>query len=319
MKVIEHIKNAGSTIFSCEILPPLKGNDINKVFKTVDTLLPYDPKFITITTHRDEIVYKSINGSLYERRVARKRPGTVAVAAAILNKYKITVVPHIICKGFTKSETEYALIDLNFLNIHDLLCLRGDDNKKEGFPPLPAGEPANEYALDLVKQVNELNLGNFLDGSLVEPFETKFSYGVACYPEKHESAPNLKSDIEFLKMKVDAGADFIITQMFFDNQKYYNFVEECRKVGITIPIIPGLKPITVKNQLTVLPHIFRTDIPEAFACELRKCKTDEEVVEVGIEWCTEQAKDLKAHGVPVLHFYTMMAVPSVARIAASVF
>lgn len=316
MSVIEKIQSAkGKTAFSFELLPPLKGNGIETVYRTIDTLREFDPKYINITTHRSEMVFKEKPGGLFERVAERHRPGTVAIAAAIQNKYKIPVVPHIICSGFTKEETEYALIDLQFLGIYDLLLLRGDKAKHEkDFAPT-----GHAHATELQKQVNEFNQGVFLDGSKMKSGITPFSYGMACYPEKHEEAPNLASDLIYAKQKVDAGAEYLVTQMFFDNQKYYDFVNKCREQGINVPIIPGIKPITLQNQLTVLPKIFHTDIPEDFAAELRKCKSDADAVEVGVEWCMYQAKDLIQHGVPSIHFYSMMATQSVKRVAKAVY
>jgi methylenetetrahydrofolate reductase (NADPH) len=315
MSIVEKIKSAKSTAFSFELLPPIKGNGIEKVFKAIDKLLEFDPKYINITTHRSELIYRETAGGLFERVSQRHRPGTVAIAAAIKNKYHIPVVPHIICSGFTPEETEYALIDLQFLGITDLLLLRGDKARHEK-EFVPTG---HVHATDLQKQVNQFNAGFFLDGSKLKSQITPFSYGMACYPEKHEEAPNIEADLHYAKMKVDAGAEYLVTQMFFDNQKYFEFVSKCKEIGINVPIIPGLKPITLMNQLTVLPKIFHTDIPEEFAAELRKCKSDEEVVEVGIEWCKLQANDLKAKGVPSIHFYSMMAVESVRRVAKEVF
>ncbi len=315
MSVVEKIKNAESTAFSFELLPPLKGNGIETVYRTIDTLREFDPKYINITTHRSELVFKENTQGFFERVAERHRPGTVAIAAAIQNKYKISVVPHIICSGFTREETEYALIDLQFLGITDLLLLRGDKAKHEReFSPT-----GHKNATELQVQVNNFNQGLFLDGSKIKSLTSPFSYGMACYPEKHEEAPNLDSDLYYAKQKVDAGAEYLVTQMFFDNQKYYDFVEKCKENGINVPIIPGIKPITLKNQLTVLPKIFHTDIPEEFASELRKCKSDEEAVEVGVEWCVKQANDLKAHGVPSIHFYSMMATQSVKRVAKAVY
>ena len=255
------------------------------------------------------------NGSFQKVNV-RKRPGSVAIASAIQNKYGIPAVPHIICKGFTKDETEYALIDLNFLGVYNLLLLRGDIKTLE-VEQKP--ELYHDHATDLQQQVNRFNEGFLLDGSRMEGIETPFSYGMACYPEKHEEAPNMDSDIFYLKEKVRNGADYLVTQMFFDNAKYFAFVERCRAEGITIPIIPGIKPIVFRNQLTVLPRVFRSDIPEPFAAELRKCKTDDEAKEVGIEWAIQQCKELIAYGVPSLHFYTMMASESVRRIAKEIY
>lgn len=316
MKVIDLINGSKSTAFSFETLPPLKGNSIQKVYNVIDKLREFDPKYINITSHHSEYIYKTqADGSIQKINI-RKRPGSVAIASAIQNKYGITAVPHVICKGFTKDETEYALIDLNFLGVYDLLLLRGD------VKTLEAGQNTDsfhEHATDLQQQVNNFNKGIALDGSTFEANETSYSYGMACYPEKHEEAPNMESDIFYLKEKVKNGADYLVTQMFFDNQKYYSFVDRCRAEGITVPIIPGIKPIVFKNQLTVLPKIFRSDIPEPFATELRKCKDDAEAKAVGVEWCIEQCKDLIAHNVPSLHFYTMMATDSVQKIAQAVY
>jgi len=315
MSVVEKIKSVQSTAFSFELLPPLKGNGIETVYRTIDTLREFDPKYINITTHRSELVFKENKPGLFEQVAERHRPGTVAIAAAIQNKYKIAVVPHVICSGFTREETEYALIDLQFLGITDLLLLRGDKAKHER-EFLPTG---HKNATELQVQVNNFNLGLFLDGSKMKSPITPFSYGMACYPEKHEEAPNMESDLFYAKQKVDAGAEYLVTQMFFDNRKYYEFVEKCKANGINVPIIPGIKPITLANQLTVLPKIFSTEIPEEFASELRKCNTDAQAVEVGIEWCTKQARDLIKHGVPSIHFYSMMATQSVKRVAKEVF
>lgn len=317
MKVIDLIKNSPTTAFSFEVLPPLKGSSIEKVFNTIDTLREFDPKYINITTHRSEFLYKDMEGGLYKRVAVRTRPGTVAVAAAIQNKYQIPAVPHIICSGFTQSETEYALIDLSFLGICDLLILRGDKAKHENrFIPTPEG---HAHAIDLQAQVNRFNEGYFLDGSKMSLINTPFSYGVAGYPEKHDEAPNPDSDLFWLKEKVKAGAEYIVTQMFFDNEKYFSFVDRCKSEGIDVPIIPGIKPINFRNQLTVLPKVFHVDLPEALASELRKCKTDEEAKEVGVEWCILQAKELKEKGVPSIHFYSMMATESVKRVARQVY
>lgn len=317
MTVAELINKSEKTAFSFELLPPLKGNNIDKVFNTIDQLKEFNPQYINITSHRDEMVYKNTEKGLFERRVVRKRPGTVAVAASIQHRYGIKVVPHIICSGFTKSETEYALIDLNFLGIHDVLLLRGDNSQRERF--FRPEEEGNAYAIDLVHQVQALNNGQFLDGTLMDAFDTPFTYGVAGYPEKHEEAPNMDSDIYWLKQKVAGGAEYIVTQMFFDNSKYFAFVKKCRDNGINVPIIPGLKPITVQNQLNVLPKIFHVDIPEDFAKELRLCKNNDDVKRVGVEWCTMQARELMVKGVPILHFYTMMATESTRKVAEAIF
>ncbi len=317
MTVAELIKSSDKTAFSFELLPPLKGNSIDKVFHTIDQLKEFDPIYINITSHRDEMQYKDTSNGLYERKVIRKRPGTVAVAASIQHRYGIKVVPHIICSGFTKSETEYALIDLNFLGIHDILVLRGDNSSRDRFTT--TSETGNNYAIDLVNQVNALNTGQFLDGTLLDAFDTPFSYGVAGYPEKHEEAPNMDSDLYWLKQKVDAGAEYVVTQMFFDNAKYFDFVKRAKDMGITVPIVPGLKPVTLMNQLSVLPKIFHVDIPEEFAKEMRKCRNNDEVKQVGVEWCIHQAKELMAHNVPILHFYTMMGTQSTRKVAEAIF
>jgi len=315
-KVIDLINNSKKTAFSFELLPPLKGNSIQKVYNVIDKLMEFDPKYINITSHHSEHIYKTLPDGTFERVNIRKRPGSVAIASAIQHKYDIPAVPHIICKGFTKEETEYALIDLNFLGVYNLLLLRGDVKKLEN--PNDRGL-YHDYATGLQQQVNNFNKGIAMDGSTFDANETPFSYGMACYPEKHEEAPNMDSDISFLKEKVKNGAEYLVTQMFFDNERYYSFVDRCRTEGITVPIIPGIKPVVFKNQLTVLPKIFRSDIPEPFASELRKCKTDEETKEVGIEWCIQQCKDLISHNVPSLHFYTLFASESVYRVAKEVY
>ena len=316
MTVKDLITNARSTAFSFEILPPLKGRGIEKIYKTIDTLREFDPKYINITTHRSDFVYRLSENGLYQRINERTRPGTVAIAAAIQNKYQISAVPHIICSGFTKSETEYALIDLDFLGIRDLLVLRGDKGRYDKkFTPVEGGY---SNAIELQHQINDFNNGRFLDGSEKESIGV-FSYGVAGYPEKHEEAPNLQSDLFWLKEKVKAGAEYIVTQMFFDNEKYFSFVDKCRKEGITVPIIPGLKPINLLDQVNVLPKIFHVDLPENLSNELMKCKNDDEAKEVGVEWCTMQAKELKAKGVPSIHFYSLMATQCVKRVAEQVY
>lgn len=315
MSVVDRIRDSKGTAFSFELLPPLKGNGMDGVNRTIDTLLEFDPKYINITTHRSELVFKETGNGLFERVSERHRPGTVAIAAAIQHKYKVPVVPHIICSGFTKEETEYALIDLQYLGITDLLLLRGDKAKHEkGFVAT-----GNAFATELQEQVNRFNEGYFLDGSQMKSSMGAFSYGMACYPEKHEEAPNLDTDLFYAKQKVDAGAEYLVTQMFFDNAKYYDFVAKCRAAGIHVPIIPGLKPLTFLNQMTVLPKIFKTDFPEEFVKELRNCKTDADATEVGVEWCAMQAKDLIKHDIPSIHFYSLMATQSVKRVAQLVF
>ncbi len=316
MKVKELITNSNKTAFSFEVLPPLKGNSIEKVFKTIDRLREFDPQYINITSHRSEYIYKEADGGLYKRVAVRTRPGTVALASAIQHKYNITVVPHIICSGFSKSEIEYSLIDLNFLGIQNLLILRGDKAKHDPrFIPEPDG---HLHAIELQNQVNDFNKGLFIDGTQTS-ITTPFSYGVAGYPEKHDEAPNIEQDIKRLKDKVDNGADYVVTQMFFDNSKYFEFVERCRAIGITVPIVPGIKPIVFANQLNVLPKVFHVDLPDALAEELSKCKDDAAAKQVGIEWCTMQAKELRAKGVPSIHFYSLMATESVAQVAKAVY
>lgn len=317
MRVIDHLtRNDGRTAFSFEILPPLKGNDISRVYGIIDRLREFDPKYINITSHRSTVEYQERpDGTIIKKKI-RKRPGSVAIASAIQNKYGILAVPHIICKGFTRDETEYALIDLNFLGVHDLLLLQGDAKG-----PDKSTDPSvvNLHATDLQAQVNDFNRGIYADGETFEANATPFSYGMACYPEKHEAAPNMESDLRYAKMKVDAGASYLVTQMFFDNQKYYDFVARCRAEGINVPIIPGIKPIVTCSQLTVLPRVFRSDIPEPFAAELAKCTTDAEAKAAGVEWCIAQCRDLIAHGVPSIHFYTLMATDSVARVAREIY
>lgn len=316
MSVSEFLDKAQHPVFSFEILPPLKGNNINKVYGIIDKLREFDPKYINITSHHSEpVLRQQADGSLRQISVL-KRPGTVAIAAAIQQRYNITAVPHIICKGFTKEETEYALLDLNFLGITNLLLLRGD-SKNINIKPEERSH-YHEHATDLQLQVNAFNNGLDLEGNHIDGIDTPFSYGMACYPEKHEEAPNLESDLRYAIEKVRNGAQYLVTQMFFDNQKYYEFVEKARQAGITVPIIPGIKPVVFRNQLNVLPKVFHTDIPEPFATSLEQCKTDEEAKEVGVEWCIEQCRDLIQNGVNNLHFYTFMASDSVARVARAV-
>jgi methylenetetrahydrofolate reductase (NADPH) len=317
VKVIEHLRNAKSTLFSLEIIPPMKGESIESIFQAIDPLMEFNPPFIDVTYHREEYVYKaSPNGTLTKQRI-RKRPGTVGICAAIMQRYKVDAVPHIICGGFNKEETENALIDLHYLGVENVLVLRGDAIKSEGaFTPQPGG---HSHATELLEQVINMNRGRYLDDELQHSTPTNFCIGVAGYPEKHFEAPNMISDLRYLKMKVDMGADFIVTQMFFDNQKYYDFVTRCREMGITIPIIPGLKPLTTKSQLNILPRIFHIDIPEDLVKEVEKCKTNQQVKELGIEWCINQSKELIKFGVPCLHYYTMSKSDSVRQIACGVF
>ena len=316
MKVIDAIKNSRKTAFSFEILPPLKGNSIQHVFQVIEKLREFDPKYINITSHHSEFIEKlQPDGSIRKVNI-RKRPGSVAIASAIQNRFGITAVPHMICKGFTKDETEYALIDLNYLGVYDLLLLRGDIKKLE---TVQHPEIYHEYATDLQQQVNRFNQGIALDHSSFEPPETPFSYGMACYPEKHETAPSLESDIFYAKEKVKNGADYLVTQMFFDNKKYFDFVARLRAENIQVPVIPGIKPIVFTNQLTVLPEIFKSSIPEPLASELLKCKNDDEAKKTGVEWCIYQCKELIYKGVPSIHFYTFMASDSVYQVAKQIY
>ncbi|MEO9477661.1 MAG: methylenetetrahydrofolate reductase [NAD(P)H] [Cyclobacteriaceae bacterium] len=318
MKVVEHIKDAKEkTLFSLEIIPPKKGDSIDSLFAHIDPLMEFKPPFVDVTYHREEFVYKDRGNGLLEKKTTRKRPGTVGICAAIKNRYDVDPVPHIICGGFTKEETENALIDLNFLGIDNVLALRGDAiSTEKSFKPEPEG---NAYAIDLVHQLSGMNHGQYLDDELQNAVPTNFCIGVAGYPEKHFEAPNLKSDLSFLKRKIDAGAEYIVTQLFFDNQKYFEFVEKCRKAGINVPIIPGLKPITIRNHMNVLPSIFHIDIPDELHDAVEKCKDNAAVKEVGVEWGVKQAKELMDAGVPVLHFYSMGKSDSVYRIAKELF
>ena len=317
MKITDLITGNQRTAFSFEVLPPLKGTGVSALERTVDTLCEFAPAYINITTHRSEYVYKDLGDGLMQRSRLRRRPGTVAVAAMLQQKYGIPVVPHILCSGFTREETEYVLLDLQFLGIENLLLLRGDKAREDAhFRPTPGGYA---HTTELQAQVNRFNEGYFVDGSPIKAPGTGFSYGVACYPEKHEEAPNLATDLYWLKQKVDAGAQYAVTQLFYDNAKYFAFVRAAREAGITVPIIPGIKPLTKLSQLTVVPKTFHCDLPEALTTEALKCTTDEEVAALGVEWATAQCRELMAAGVPSLHFYTVSAVDSIARIAHNIY
>lgn len=310
MKVIDHISKASDTLLSFEVLPPLKGKTIVSLYDHLDPLMEFKPSWINVTYHRSETMFKKKADGTFEKVEVRKRPGTVGICAAIMNHYKIDAVPHIICGGFTKRETEDALIDLDFLGIDNVLVLRGDAAKNEAsFESEPGG---NNFAIDLLKQVSNMNSGVYMDEDIKSGGKTNFCMGVAGYPEKHFEAPNLEIDLLKLKEKVDAGADYIMTQMFFDNQKFIEFVNACKAIGIQVPIIPGLKPITNKKQLSVLPRIFHVDIPTDLSNAINKCKTDAECEQVGTEWLIQQSKELKQFGVPVLHYYTL-GKPKVIR------
>ncbi|MCX8019655.1 MAG: methylenetetrahydrofolate reductase [NAD(P)H] [Chitinophagaceae bacterium] len=312
MKVTEHIARAKDTLISFEVLPPLKGKGIEALYKHLDPLMEFKPAFINVTYHRSEHVFKKRPDGSFEKVIIRKRPGTEAICAAIMNRYNVDTVPHLICGGFSVQETEDALLTLSYLGIDNVLVLRGDPPKNETvFEPEPNG---HRYALDLLRQVVNLNAGIYLEEELKDATKTSFCIGVAGYPEKHHEAPNMETDLHFLKKKVDEGADYIVTQMFFDNRKFYSFVEKCRSMGITVPIIPGLKPVTSKKQLTVLPKTFHIDIPPELSREILKCKTDEEVERIGEEWLLEQSLDLKKNGVPVLHYYTLGKPKVIARV-----
>ena len=318
MKITEHIAAAkGKTLFSFEILPPLKGQNIQSIFDGIDPLMEFNPPFIDVTYHREEYVYIEQPNGFLEKKVVRKRPGTVGICAAIQNKYGIDAVPHILCGGFNKEDTENFLIDLDFLGIKNVMALRGDAVKSETyFKPEPKG---NNYASDLVKQIFEMNSGQYLDTPLEKNHTTDFCVGVAGYPEKHMEAPSLDNDIEKLKAKVAAGAEYVVTQMFYDNSKFFEFVSKCRKRGITVPIIPGLKPIATKKQLTNIPHRFHVDMPEDLINSILHCKNDLEVRQVGVDWCISQSKELINSGVEVLHYYSMGKSTNIHKIASAVF
>ena len=318
MKVTDYFDNAdGQTLISFEVLPPLKGGSMKAIFDTLDPLMEFKPPFIDVTYHREDFVYKKMPSGYYEKIAIRKRPGTVGICAAIMHRYGVDAVPHLICGGFSKEETENALIDLNFLNVNNVLALRGDARSFDGkFVPEPDG---HEYALDLVKQVADMNVGKYLDSNIENGAKTDFCIGVAGYPEKHFEAPNLAVDLEFTKMKVEAGASYIVTQMFFDNAYYFKYVEECRKAGIDVPIVPGLKPLTKKHQVKSIPRNFYTNLPEELAKELINAKSAEARNQIGIEWCVMQSKELKEKGAPCLHYYTMGDADTIRRIAEEVF
>ncbi|MBN9284357.1 MULTISPECIES: methylenetetrahydrofolate reductase [NAD(P)H] [Flavobacterium] len=318
MKVTQHIENAqGKSLFSFEILPPLKGQNIQCIFDNIEPLMEYKPPFIDVTYHREEYEYKELPNGLLEKRIVKKRPGTVGICSAIQNKYQVDAIPHILCGGFTKEDTENFLIDMDFLGIDNVVALRGDAVKSEiYFKPEKEG---NHYASELVTQISNLNKGIYLDDHLQNTNKTNFCIGVAGYPEKHMEAPSLDSDIHFLKQKIHNGADYIITQMFFDNRKFFEFVAKCRKEGITVPIIPGLKPISTKKQLNQIPHRFKVDLPDDLIMEVVKAADNEAVKQIGIEWCIEQSKELVKAGIPVLHYYSMGRSENIKQIAEAVF
>ncbi|MEZ5012771.1 MAG: methylenetetrahydrofolate reductase [NAD(P)H] [Chitinophagales bacterium] len=317
MQVTEHIHKGKQTLLSFEILPPLKGKSIQNIYGMLDPLMEFKPAFVNVTYHRSEYMYKKRGDDSFEKVFIRKRPGTVGICAAIQFKYKVDAVAHIICGGFSKEETEDALIDLWYLGIENVLLLRGDAPKNErNFIPEPGG---HKYALELVQQVMRMNNGKYLEEDLMDGLKTGFNIGVAGYPEKHFESPNVHTDLKYLKAKVEAGAQYIVTQMFFDNAKYFDFVDRCRKAGINVPIIPGIKPITAASQIHSIPGIFHVDIPEALSEAIEKCKTKEAVLQTGMEWCIAQSKELVAHHAPCIHYYTMGNSEVMTAIAGKVF
>ncbi|MDP5097361.1 MAG: methylenetetrahydrofolate reductase [NAD(P)H] [Flavobacterium sp.] len=318
MKVTEHIQNAnGKPLFSFEILPPLKGQNIQSIFDSIDPLMEFNPPFIDVTYHREEYEFKELENGLLQKKVVKKRPGPVGICAGIQNKYQVDAIPHILCGGFTKEDTENLLIDLDFLGIDNVVALRGDAVKSEiYFKPEKEG---HAYASELVTQISNLNKGIYLDEDLQNSTKTDFCIGVAGYPEKHMEAPSLDSDIHFVKQKIKNGADYIITQMFFDNKKFFDFVKKCRAAGITVPIIPGLKPIATKKQLNLIPHRFSIELPDDLIMAVVKAKDNDAVKQIGIEWCTQQSKELVAAGIPVLHYYSMGKAENIKTIAKDIF
>ena len=318
MKVTQHIEKAnGKPLFSFEILPPLKGQNIQSIFDSIDPLMEFNPPFIDVTYHREEYEFKELPSGLLQKKIVKKRPGTVGICAGIQNKYNVDAIPHILCGGFTKEDTENLLIDLDFLGINNVVALRGDAVKSEiYFKPEKEG---HAFASELVSQINDLNNGIYLDADLQNSSKTDFFIGVAGYPEKHREAPSLDSDIHFLKQKIKNGADYIITQMFFDNQKFFDFVAKCRAAGITVPIIPGLKPIATKKQLNLIPHRFSLELPDDLIMEVVNAKDNEAVKQIGIEWCIQQSTELVAAGIPVLHYYSMGKAENIKAIASKIF
>ena len=318
MKVTEYFDNAnGKTLISFEVLPPLKGGSMQAIFDTLDPLMEFKPPFVDVTYHREEFIYVKKSTGYYEKTAIRKRPGTVGICASIMHRYGVDAVPHLICGGFTKEETENVLIDLNFLDINNVLALRGDARKFDGkFIPEKYG---HHYALDLVKQVDDMNNGNYLDANIENGEKSNFCIGIAGYPEKHFEAPNMDRDLAFAKQKVEAGANYIVTQMFFDNKYYFEYVKRCRAMGINVPIVPGLKPLTKKYQLSAIPRLFHLDLPDDLAKAMVEANSADARKQVGVEWCIQQSKELKAKGVPCLHYYTMGDVETIRKIAEGVY
>jgi methylenetetrahydrofolate reductase (NADPH) len=318
MKVTDHIKNSqGKTLFSFEIVPPVKGQNIQTLYDNIEPLMEFKPPFIDVTTSREEYVYINKGPGLLERKVTRMRPGTVGICASIKHKFDVDTIPHVLCGGFTREETEYVLVDCQYLGIDNVMALRGDAMKHEqSFTPMEGG---NNFALDLVDQISELNKGNYLHENIYKNFSSDFCVGVAGYPEKHFESPSFNSDLQRLKEKVDAGADYVVTQMFFDNKKYFDFVEAAKTIGINVPIIPGIKPVAVQRHLTILPKIFRLDMPEDLVKAMEGCIDNRAVREVGIEWAIQQSKELMEAGVPLVHYYSMGKSSNIEAIAKEVF
>ena len=317
MKVIDILNNNKTPFVSFELVPPLKGNDVTRLYQTIEPLMEFKPPFINITCHRDEIRFIENKDGNFEKITVTKRPGMVAIAAAIMRRFEVEVVPHLICGGSSKQKLENDLLDLNFLGIQNIVALRGDAMQGEKFfRPEPNGF---QYSYELVKQISRMNAGLYLDENITNGIKTDFCTGVAGYPEKHNEAPNQQEDILNLKKKIDAGAEYILTQMFFDNQVFFDFVKQCREVGITVPIIPGLKPISTQKHIEMLPHIFNIDIPEALMKEIKQCKSDESIYQAGLEWCTSQSKELLRQGVPAIHYYTMGKADNIRKILREVF
>ena len=317
MKVTEHLKNAnGKTLFSFEIIPPKKGKNIQELYDNIDPLIEFNPPFIDVTTSREEYIYIEKKG-LFDRKITRMRPGTLGICAAIKHKYQVDTIPHVLCGGFTKEETEYLLVDCHYLGINNVMALRGDAMPHQKyFEPTKGG---HHYATDLVQQIHKLNQGSYLHEVVEVDNKPDFCIGVAGYPEKHIESPSLHSDLLRLKEKVDAGADYVVTQMFFDNQRYFKFVTMAREIGITIPIIPGIKPLAIQKHLQLLPQVFKIDLPEALIKEVNSCSSNAQIRQVGVEWAIQQSKELLDFGVPVLHYYSMGKSDNIKAIASQLF
>lgn len=318
MKISEHFEQAkGKTLFSFEIVPPQKGQNIQHLYDNIDPLMEFKPPFIDVTTSREEHIFIQRKDGLLERKITRMRPGTVGICASIMHKYGVDTVPHILCGGFSKEETEYVLVDCHYLGIENVMALRGDAMKHEAY--FVPTENGNNYAVELVKQIHDLNRGKYLHEIVDASHQTNFCIGVAGYPEKHFESPSMESDLRRLKEKVEAGADYVVTQMFFDNKKFFKFVEKAREIGITVPIIPGIKPIAIQKHMNVLPQIFRVELPDELVKEVDKCSSNKDVRQVGIEWAIQQSKELIKAGVPVVHFYSMGKSDNIKAIASEVF